>query len=111
MFNFLVLFQYILGLLCLVLDLKNLFSENLRPSQPLATTTKDKHNPLAPTQNLDREEEKTATTTHTKLITTHTKLTKTPSPTTYKNYQYTTTHTTTTTTKSEIKQNENQTQK
>ena len=104
MFNFLVLFQYILGLLCLVLDLKNLFSENLSPSQPLATTTKDKHNPLAPTQNLDREEEKTATTTHTKL-------TKTPSPTTYKNYQYTTTHTTTTTTKSEIKQNENQTQK
>ena len=96
--------------LCLVLDVKNLFLENVSPSQASATTIKDKHNQSPSTQNPNWEEGKnhhhcSATTT-----------TKNPPPSTqnppkhHHPYQTkTTTHTTTTTTKSKIKQNENQT--
>ena len=95
--------------LCLVLDVKNLFLENVSPSQASATTIKDKHNQSPSTQNPNREEGKTATIAplpppqkihhHPYKIHHHP----------YKTHQNTTTHTTTTTTKSKIKQNENQT--
>ena len=72
--------------LCLLLDVKNLFSKNVSPSQPPTSTTKKKHNPPPPIQNPDWEEGKNrhhffvAIITHTKSTTTHTKPTKTPPP-------------------------------
>ena len=87
--------------LCLVLHVKNLFSEKGNTSQPLATTcpaiatTKEKHNPPPTTQNPNQEEEKNHP--HCSVTT--------------KIHQNTITHTTTITTKSEIKQKEYQTQK
>ena len=111
-----LLFDYVVEItlenyfLCLVLVVKNLFSENGNINQLPATTAKDKHNPPPPTQNLDREEGKNrhhcsiAITTHrlvhhhhTKYTTTHIKPTKTLPPTPN-----------TTTTKSKIKENKNQ---
>ena len=85
--------------LCLVLHVKNLFSEKETQVNPLpalgpaTATTKEKHNPPPTTQNPDREEEKNRP--HCSVTT--------------KIHQNTTTHTTTITTKSEIKEKESQT--
>ena len=82
--------------LCLVLVVKNLFSENGNTNQLPTTTTRDKHNTPPPTQNPDREEGKNCH--HCSIaITTTTTTQNTPPPTPN-----------TTTTKSKIKENKNQ---
>ena len=89
-----LLFDYVVEItlenyfLCLVLVVKNLFSENGNINQLPATTAKDKHNPPPPTQNLDREEGKNRH--HRSIaITTHRSVHHHP----YKTHQNTTTHT------------------
>ena len=98
----------------LVLDVKNLFSKNVNPSQPPPPWTSTTH--LHPHNIQIGKREKTATTTLLPSPPTENPPpstqnppppTKTPPPMPHKNHQNTTTHTTTTTTKSEIKENEN----
>ena len=69
--------------LCLDFDVKKSIFRKCKPKLA-TTTTKDKHSPSPPTQNLDQEEGKNchhyyvATTTHKKSTITHPKSTKTP---------------------------------